>query len=73
MGFKNYQLNRTMTNIILINNPTKSPIAETVLELNGFEIVSNWALEGIYKKDGKDYNFTGWAGDKVKIKLLTTN
>jgi hypothetical protein len=56
-----------MTNTILINNPRKSPIAENVLILNGFKIVSNWCRDGIYQKDGINYNFAGWDGHKIKL------
>lgn len=56
-----------MTNTIIINNPTKSPIAEDVLISNGFKIISNWCWDGIYQKDGINYNFAGWDGHKVKL------
>ena len=56
-----------MTNTIIINNPIKSPIAEDVIILNGFKIISNWCWDGIYQKDGINYNFAGWDGHKVKL------
>ena len=56
-----------MTNTIIINNPTKSPMAEDVLISNGFKIISNWCWDGIYQKDGINYNFAGWDGHKIKL------
>lgn len=57
-------------NAILIDNPTKSTIAEDVLILNGFQIISNWCWDGIYQKDGINYNFAKWDGHKIKLTII---
>ena len=63
-----------MTNVILIKNPNKLISTEEVLVQNGFAIISSWAYDGIYEKEGIKYKSSfpvwEWKTNKVRIEKI---